>query len=68
MVSLGIGLTSNCNLSCAHCYRDQDRIYNLTLADIQKAKKDLGYAPDTDIREGLAEEWTWIKKLYSNEG
>ena len=36
MVSLGIGLTSNCNLHCAHCYRDQERIYNLTLADVQK--------------------------------
>jgi radical SAM protein with 4Fe4S-binding SPASM domain len=36
MISLGIGLTSNCNLHCAHCYRDQDRIYNLTLADVQK--------------------------------
>jgi radical SAM protein with 4Fe4S-binding SPASM domain len=36
MVSLGIGLTSNCNLDCAHCYRDQNRVYNLTLADIQK--------------------------------
>jgi radical SAM protein with 4Fe4S-binding SPASM domain len=36
MVSLGIGLTSNCNLHCAHCYRDQKRIYNLTLTDVQK--------------------------------
>ena len=36
MVSLGIGLTSDCNLDCAHCYRDQDKIVNLTLADIQK--------------------------------
>ena len=35
MVSLGIGLTSNCNLHCAHCYRDQKHIYNLTLADVQ---------------------------------
>jgi radical SAM protein with 4Fe4S-binding SPASM domain len=35
MVSLGIGLTSNCNLNCAHCYRNQQRIYNLTLADVQ---------------------------------
>jgi radical SAM protein with 4Fe4S-binding SPASM domain len=35
MVSLGIGLTSDCNLSCAHCYRDQNQIYNLTLNDIQ---------------------------------
>ncbi len=36
MVSLGIGLTSDCNLSCAHCYRDQNRVYNLTLDDIKK--------------------------------
>jgi len=36
MISLGIGLTSNCNLHCAHCYRDQKRIYNLTLVDVQK--------------------------------
>jgi len=41
MVSLGIGLTSNCNLHCAHCYRDQDQIYNLTLADIQKVCRSL---------------------------
>jgi radical SAM protein with 4Fe4S-binding SPASM domain len=36
MISLGMGLTSNCNLRCAHCYRDQERIYNLTLEDVQK--------------------------------
>ena len=36
MISLGIGLTSNCNLHCAHCYRDQKQIYNLTLADVRK--------------------------------
>jgi len=41
MISLGIGLTSNCNLHCAHCYRDQDRIYNLTLADVQKVCESL---------------------------
>ena len=35
MVSLGIGLTSDCNLNCAHCYRDQNQIDNLTLTDIQ---------------------------------
>ncbi len=36
MISLGIGLTNNCNLNCAHCYRDQDQIFNLTLNDIEK--------------------------------
>jgi len=41
MVSLGIGLTSNCNLHCAHCYRDQDRIFNLTLVDVQKVCENL---------------------------
>jgi radical SAM protein with 4Fe4S-binding SPASM domain len=35
MISLGIGLTSDCNLSCAHCYRNQNQIDNLTLNDIQ---------------------------------
>ena len=36
MVSLGIGLTNNCDLHCAHCYRDQNRIHNLTLKNIKK--------------------------------
>jgi nucleoside-diphosphate-sugar epimerase len=36
-----------------------------TLADIQKARKDLGYNPKTQIDEGLREEWKWIKNLYS---
>ncbi|MGB3861988.1 MAG: NAD-dependent epimerase/dehydratase family protein [Candidatus Aminicenantaceae bacterium] len=36
-----------------------------TLADIQKAKKDLGFDPKTPIDEGLSEEWRWIKNLYS---
>jgi len=35
MISLGIGLTSDCNLSCAHCYRNQNQIDNLSLNDIQ---------------------------------
>jgi radical SAM protein with 4Fe4S-binding SPASM domain len=35
MFSVGIGLTSDCNLSCAHCYRDRDRVHNLTLVDIK---------------------------------
>ena len=41
MFSLGVGLTNNCNLHCAHCYRDQDQIHNLTLADIQKVCESL---------------------------
>jgi radical SAM protein with 4Fe4S-binding SPASM domain len=41
MISLGIGLTSNCNLDCAHCYRDQHHIYDLTLADVRKVCENL---------------------------
>lgn len=41
MVSLGIGLTSDCNLQCAHCYRDQDRVYHLTLADVKQVCESL---------------------------
>ena len=41
MISLGIGLTSDCNLNCAHCYRDQNRIDNLKLADVQNVCQNL---------------------------
>jgi radical SAM protein with 4Fe4S-binding SPASM domain len=34
-VSIGIGITNNCNLGCAHCYRPQDQIYQLSLAEIR---------------------------------
>jgi len=34
--SLGIGLTNDCNLSCAHCYRETDRIDHITLEQIRR--------------------------------
>ena len=33
--SVGIGLTNDCNLNCAHCYRPTDQIYRLSLAEVQ---------------------------------
>lgn len=36
-----------------------------TFADIQKAKKDLCLSPQTPFEEGLREEWTWLRCLYS---
>lgn len=33
--SIGIGLTSDCNLDCLHCYRNKDKISNITLKQIQ---------------------------------
>jgi UDP-glucose 4-epimerase len=35
-----------------------------TFADIQKARLDLGYSPRTVLKDGLREEWEWIKALY----
>jgi MoaA/NifB/PqqE/SkfB family radical SAM enzyme len=34
-LSVGIGLTNDCNLNCAHCYRPTDQVYCLTLGDIK---------------------------------
>ena len=34
--SVGIGLTNDCNLACAHCYRDTDRIDTISLEQIQQ--------------------------------
>ncbi len=34
--SVGLGLTNDCNLACAHCYRDTDRIDRLTLDDVRR--------------------------------
>jgi MoaA/NifB/PqqE/SkfB family radical SAM enzyme len=34
--SVGIGLTNDCNLACDHCYRDTDRIDNISLQHIRQ--------------------------------
>ena len=34
--SLGIGLTNDCNLNCAHCYRDTQTIHNISLAQVKE--------------------------------
>ena len=34
--SVGIGLTNDCNLHCAHCYRDTDCVNHISLAQIQQ--------------------------------
>jgi len=35
-LSLGIGLTNACDLSCAHCYRPTNDVTNLGVADVEK--------------------------------
>jgi MoaA/NifB/PqqE/SkfB family radical SAM enzyme len=34
--SIGIGLTNDCNLLCAHCYRDTERIASLSLEQVKR--------------------------------
>lgn len=34
--SLGLGLTNECNLACAHCYRPTDGTFRLSLEDVRK--------------------------------
>ncbi len=34
--SVGIGLTNDCNLGCAHCYRDTERIWALSLDQVKR--------------------------------
>jgi MoaA/NifB/PqqE/SkfB family radical SAM enzyme len=33
--SVGIGLTNDCNLHCAHCYRPTDRVHSLSMDDVK---------------------------------
>jgi radical SAM protein with 4Fe4S-binding SPASM domain len=34
--AIGLGLTNDCNLACAHCYRDTGRVDRLSLADVRR--------------------------------
>jgi len=34
--SVGIGLTNDCNLNCAHCYRDTARVDRVSLAQVKQ--------------------------------
>ncbi|MCV3215084.1 NAD-dependent epimerase/dehydratase family protein [Plectonema radiosum NIES-515] len=35
-----------------------------TAADVSKARRILGYQPKVSLREGLIQEWEWVKALY----
>jgi radical SAM protein with 4Fe4S-binding SPASM domain len=53
-ISVGIGLTNDCNLACAHCYRPQDGIYQLSLDDVQAIFNRLAVA---SFNMGTGENW-----------
>ncbi|TXT65981.1 MAG: hypothetical protein BAJALOKI1v1_340004 [Promethearchaeota archaeon] len=50
--SLGIGLTNNCNLLCPHCYRNKDKISNVSLKDIKTLFR---YFPINSVGMGTGE-------------
>jgi UDP-glucose 4-epimerase len=35
-----------------------------TLADVSRARQQLGYQPKVDLQEGLTAEWQWVRRLY----
>lgn len=35
-LNLGVGLTNACDLACAHCYRDTERVDRLSLAEVTR--------------------------------
>jgi len=43
-LNVGVGLTNACDLACAHCYRDTERIDHLTAADV------VGICDDLPVR------------------
>jgi radical SAM protein with 4Fe4S-binding SPASM domain len=53
-VSLGVGITNDCDLGCAHCYRPRDRVYHLSPAEIRAACDALDV---TSFNMGTGESW-----------
>jgi radical SAM protein with 4Fe4S-binding SPASM domain len=53
-ISVGIGITNDCNLACAHCYRPQGRIYQLGLDEIRAICERLEVA---SFNMGTGESW-----------
>jgi len=50
--SFGIGLTNECNLRCAHCYRPDMVVERLTLDDIRRV---IGALPARSVNLGVGE-------------
>src|SRR5713226_4966239 len=50
--SVGIGLTNECNLRCAHCYRPDMVLERLTLEDVQRACQSI---PVRSVNLGVGE-------------
>jgi radical SAM protein with 4Fe4S-binding SPASM domain len=53
-ISIGIGITNDCDLNCAHCYRPQGRVYQLSLEDVRDICDNLDVA---SFNLGTGESW-----------
>jgi radical SAM protein with 4Fe4S-binding SPASM domain len=53
-VSIGIGITNDCNLGCPHCYRPQGRLHQLGLDEIRSICERLDVA---SFNMGTGESW-----------
>lgn len=53
-VSVGIGITNDCDLACAHCYRPQGRLYQLSLDQIRAVCETLDIS---SFNFGTGESW-----------
>ena len=51
-LSVGIGLTNDCNLACGHCYRDTTQISYLSMEDLRAVCERL---PVTSVGLGTGE-------------
>ena len=68
--ALGLGLTNECNLSCAHCYRSTDRVDRLSIADVRAILESLeiGSANLGVGENGLHPEFLPIVELLLERG
>jgi len=68
--ALGLGLTNECNLSCAHCYRSVDRVDRLSIADVRTILESLeiGSANLGTGENGMHPEFLPVVELLLAEG
>ena len=58
-----IGKISGLNPQIVYAERQKGDMRH-TYASTEQARKDLGYAPQVSVQQGLTEEWKWIKNLH----
>ena len=68
--ALGLGLTNECNLSCAHCYRSTDGVDRLSIADVHAVLESLqiGSANLGTGENGMHPEFLPIVELLLEQG